>query len=43
MPIALACPRCDNVDELDDVLASRKGRCKQCGTVFAFEGDYSDN
>ena len=34
MPIVLDCPRCGKHYEVDDALAGKKSRCKQCGEVF---------
>ncbi len=38
MPIVLDCPRCGKHYEVDDSLAGKKSRCKQCGEVFRIGG-----
>jgi hypothetical protein len=34
MPISFACPLCHKTYEVSDALAGKKGRCKQCSSVF---------
>ena len=34
MPISLSCPQCGKLYQLSDGLAGKKGRCKDCGTIF---------
>src|SRR4051794_23295663 len=34
MPISLSCPQCGKLYQLSDSLAGKKGRCKDCGSIF---------